>query len=123
MIAYLWFRAPESIQRLATAAKNGPTAMMTSMDMGSIRSLLAAEFTTEDRWPGDIAGFCRANVRGVDHPDQDRWGNPYRLTPEPGNAVLASCGPDQSCGTEDDMVMKVLAKKKGPERSADIESQ
>src|SRR5438067_1143837 len=87
---------------------------MTTIDMDSRRKAIALEFVTNERWPGDLPTFLRTHVDGAINPELDRWGTPYELQHLPEDPVLVSCGPDRECGTEDDIVSKIFAKRPRP---------
>jgi hypothetical protein len=111
-LAYFWVHMPSRVKVLGRTVLNGPKAVMTSMDMDSARTALAMEFLNNERWPGDISSFLQVNVQGVEHPDRDRWGTPYRLENVPEDPVLVSCGADTAYSTADDMRVKIIRKKK-----------
>lgn len=107
-----WFHEP--IGRGLGAIGKGPAVVMASVDMTAPRTALAAEIVQTGRAPADLGAFLRENVSGL-APDKDRWGTPYELRGPPSEPVLASCGPDRECGTDDDLLLTLFKKKKDDE--------
>jgi hypothetical protein len=79
----------------------------TQHEMSAIGAALEAEYATMRRYPrpDDLPEFIRQwlpATKGRD-PSLDRWGSPFRLELEGASYVLRSCGPDLTCGNEDDL--------------------
>jgi hypothetical protein len=51
---------------------------------------------------GDFIRQWMPATKGRD-PAADQWGVPFRLELQPVGYILRSCGPDATCGTEDDI--------------------
>jgi hypothetical protein len=109
---YFWHRSPESMRMWWTAIQTAPKAMMTSSDMGAVRTVLAMEYVTNDRYPSDLEGFLADSIDGVHNPHLDRWETPYRIEGPGQDAVLLSAGPDEEFETDDDLATRIFAKKK-----------
>ena len=111
-LAYFWSHAPTRVKTLASALVNGPKVMMTSVDMDTARNAIALEYTSTERFPSDVGSFLQSNINGLEHPELDRWGSPYRLENVPEDPVLISSGPDTSFSTADDLNVRVIHKKR-----------
>ncbi len=79
----------------------------TLQEMSAIANALDAEHISLRRYPApdELADFIRQWIpatKGRD-PSVDQWGMAFQREPETVGYVLRSCGPDGTCGTEDDI--------------------
>ncbi len=116
LVAYGWVRAPASVRLAMKSVRHAPSAMRTSMKMATAQQALILEFLGTDRWPDDVTLFLQRNVQGGVSPELDAWGTPLQLTGVPFDPTLSSCGPDRQCGTDDDLAMRLIPKKKKNDR-------
>lgn len=79
----------------------------TQHEMSAISAALDAEYASLHRYPrpDELPEFIQRWLppnKGRD-PSLDQWGGAFQLELEAGGYVLRSCGPDLTCGNEDDL--------------------
>ncbi|MCP4605171.1 MAG: hypothetical protein GY847_32400 [Proteobacteria bacterium] len=76
-----------------------------SIEIEEIARCLRLDLIGSKKPPRDFQHYLQTNMksRGRD-PGMDPWGNPYYLIGDLGNELMvASCGADSECDTEDDL--------------------
>jgi len=89
-------------------AKDVMVAMQVSSNMKTMSKVISLSLQNDENI-GDITSFLkrRVKIRGSKS-YLDQWGNRYRFEKDYyGNYLFSSCGPDGSCGTDDDIVIKI----------------
>ncbi|GAB4293073.1 MAG: hypothetical protein Kow0090_07260 [Myxococcota bacterium] len=79
----------------------------TQMEVGSISDAIYQEYRYDHKFPRNFEAFLRKNVESKDENrdvTKDYWGTPFKLEVGNDEFYIRSCGPDTSCGTEDDIV-------------------
>lgn len=66
--------------------------------------MLQADVAAGEPLPNDLPRYMREQMAAQDGSDPaiDPWGNTYRIERTSNKILLYSCGPDESCHTEDD---------------------
>lgn len=94
----------DSFKEVADEAMNAVLKLKSSTEMRGIVKSIRLDMVAGEPFPDDLEEYIYDNMdsQGTD-PTLDAWGTPYEALEQEGARYIVSCGPDESCGTKDDI--------------------
>ena len=100
----------EEMQKVGQEVIGVVQELKTTFEMRGIVQVIRLDIIAGEPIPTNITEYARANIdsQGTD-PAADAWGTLFQLERESdGSVYLVSCGPDKSCGNDDDYLQVIV---------------
>ena len=83
--------------------------IQTHMEMSAYSSQISGHISESGDVPEDLSGWLgrNFNIKADKKPGEDFFGTPYRVTEEDGEHIFRSCGRDEECYTDDDLIISL----------------
>jgi len=113
VIGYVLYQSSDRVRDIVERVRNVFWEFKVSLELNSIAQNLRPGLASGGSPPGDLREYLRENLASDEEdPSLDAWDTPYQLRREGNLILVASCGPDTECETEDDIVTPVVTPRK-----------
>jgi hypothetical protein len=112
LVVFSLAHGTEQGQKIMVKVKNVFLEFQAGMELSGIARNLRPGLVVDGDLPVNFRQYVRENMQGSRKDTSlDPWNRPYGLKKKNGRIIVYSCGPDQNCGSKDD-IESIVGKQK-----------